>query len=171
MVERYNVFEILENRDFKRRIVSGERESIKLLAEYYLHIGKWLDKTLDDESLKLPVRLYLKRKCDSYKTKINKAVSDLITEIDWFGGFIFECKGAIKEDASPQTVINIIGSVVNRSFDGIGGGIGATKVNIEGSIVQRTEIGSAIHCPACDKELKRDEKFCTNCGARVGTTA
>jgi len=71
-----------------------------------------------------------------------------------------------------KQVINIIDSVVQRtSFGGIGegAGTGATSVTIEGSIVQRTEIGSVRirRCPNCGKEVQVDEKFCTECGARL----
>ena len=71
-----------------------------------------------------------------------------------------------------KQVINIIDSVVQRtSFGGIGegAGTGATSVTIEGSVVQRTEIGSVRirRCPNCGKEVQGDEKFCTECGARL----
>jgi len=70
-----------------------------------------------------------------------------------------------------KQVINIIDSVVQRtSFGGVGEGgegTGATSVNIEGSVVQRSEIGSVRKCPSCGKEAQEDEKFCTACGAML----
>ena len=67
-----------------------------------------------------------------------------------------------------KQVINIIDSVVwKTSIGGIGEGTGATSVNIEGSVVQRTEIGSARRCPSCGKEVQEDEKFCPECGAML----
>ena len=165
-IERYNVFEILEVDDIKKRIISRERKSIKLLSEYYLHMGEWLDKILDDPSLKLSVRFYLKGKWKKYNDKLNKAVSGLITEVNWFRGIISECDGLIKAAESPQQIINIIDSVVSRTnFGEIREGRGAPSVNIEGSVVQRTEIGSVKRCPnsACGNELKGDENFCPHC--------
>jgi len=97
-------------------------------------------------------------------------------------GFVSEVVGSIRNLVSSiqsakeierieyKQVINIIDSVVQRtSFGGIGKGTGtgATSVNIEGSVVQRTEIGLARKCPSCGKEMQGDEKFCLECGARV----
>lgn len=69
-----------------------------------------------------------------------------------------------------KQVINIIDSVVLRtSFGGVGEGTGtgASSVNIEGSVVQRSEIGSIRKCPNCGKEVQAGEKFCKECGARL----
>ena len=64
-----------------------------------------------------------------------------------------------------KQVINIIDSVVQRtSFGGIGEGTGTTSVTIEGSVVQRTEIGSSRKCPSCGKEVQAGEKFCKERG-------
>ncbi len=66
-------------------------------------------------------------------------------------------------------VINIIDSVVQRtSFGVVGEGTGTISVTIEGSIVQRSQIGFARKCPNCGMEVQADEKFCTGCGARLG---
>ena len=68
-----------------------------------------------------------------------------------------------------KQVINIIDSVVQRtSFGGIGDGTGTTSVNIENSVVQRSPIGSTRRCPNCGEEMQADEKFCTECGVRLG---
>ena len=67
-----------------------------------------------------------------------------------------------------KQVINIIDSVVQRtSFGGIGEGTGATSVTIEGSVVQRSQIGSGRRCPNCGKEVQADEKFCPHCGKQL----
>ena len=71
-----------------------------------------------------------------------------------------------------KQVINIIDSVVWKTEFGEigagGGGIGATSVNIKDSVVQRSRIGSVRRCSNCGKEVQGDEKFCKECGARVG---
>jgi len=71
-----------------------------------------------------------------------------------------------------KQVINIIDSVVQRtSFCALGEGgerRGVTSVNIEGSVVQRSEIGSVRICSNCGKEVQGDEKFCKECGAKLG---
>ena len=69
-----------------------------------------------------------------------------------------------------KQVINIIDSVVQRTTfaGGVGGETGATGVNIDGSVVQRSPIGSTGRCPNCDAEVQADEKFCTECGTKLG---
>ena len=83
-IERYNVFEILSIDDVMRKLVSKDDELLGLFRDYYVYMDKWVDKILDDPSLKLPVRFYLKRKWESYKGKLNEAVSIAIVELDWF---------------------------------------------------------------------------------------
>jgi len=68
-----------------------------------------------------------------------------------------------------KQVINIIDSVVWKTSIGrIGEGTGATSVNIEGSVVQRSQIGLARKCPNCGKEVQGDERFCKECGTELG---
>jgi len=70
-----------------------------------------------------------------------------------------------------KQVINIIDSVVwKTSIGGVGAdetGTGATSVNIEGSVVQRTEIGAVRKCPHCKREVSEDEGLCPHCGEQV----
>ncbi len=69
-----------------------------------------------------------------------------------------------------KQVINIIDSVVQRTTfaGGVGEEISATGVDIEGSVLQRSQIGSTQRCPNCGVEVSADEKFCTECGTRLG---
>jgi glycine betaine/proline transport system substrate-binding protein len=68
-----------------------------------------------------------------------------------------------------KQVINIIDSVVQKTIiGGIGDGTGATSVNIKDSIVHRSQVGSARRCPNCGKSVEANEKFCTDCGGRLG---
>jgi len=59
-IERYNVFEILSIDDILKRIVSEDDNIMNLLREYYVHVNRWVDGVLDDFSIKLTVRNYLK---------------------------------------------------------------------------------------------------------------
>ncbi|MFO7966091.1 MAG: hypothetical protein R6U44_00635 [Archaeoglobaceae archaeon] len=83
-IERYNVFEILSIDDIKKRIISEDNELIKLFKDYYVYMDKWVDETLNNPKIKLPVRFYLKNRWNNYKNNINEAVSNLIMELDWF---------------------------------------------------------------------------------------
>jgi len=69
-----------------------------------------------------------------------------------------------------KQVINIIDSVVQRTTfaGGVGEETGATGVNIEDSVVQRSEIGSTRRCQNCGEEVQAGEEFCTECGTRLG---
>ena len=91
-ISRYDVFEILDTKDIKKKIVSKDKEILGLFEDYYVYMDKWVEEVLEDPSLKLPLRYYLKNKWEKYKEKINKAVSELIAEIDWFGTLISEWK-------------------------------------------------------------------------------
>ena len=69
-----------------------------------------------------------------------------------------------------KQVINIIDSVVQRTTfaGGVGEETGATGVNIDGGVVQRSPIGSTGRCPNCGVEVSADEEFCAGCGTRLG---
>jgi tetratricopeptide (TPR) repeat protein len=70
-----------------------------------------------------------------------------------------------------KQVITIIDSVVQRtSFSGLDAEDvkqSETSVNIEGSLVQRTEIGSVTKCPDCGKEATATDRFCSECGTKL----
>ena len=69
-----------------------------------------------------------------------------------------------------KQVINIIDSVVQRTTfaGGVGEETSAADANIEGSVMQRSRIGSKQRCPDCGVEVPADGKFCTECGTRLG---
>ena len=69
-----------------------------------------------------------------------------------------------------KQVINIIESVLQDTTiaGGVGEGTGTTNVNVEGSVVQHSQIGSTGRCPGCGLEVPADGKFCTECGTRLG---
>jgi hypothetical protein len=87
-IEKYNVFEISNKNDIKKKVIAKDKNLLDLFKEYYIHMDKWVDETLDNSDMRLTLRYYLKKKWGEYKQKINDAVNDLIREFDWFRIFI-----------------------------------------------------------------------------------
>jgi len=83
-IERYNVFEILTKDDIKKKIVSRDKNLLKLFEEYYVEMDKWADEIIENPEIRLELRYYLKDRWESYKNKMNEAVNELIKELDWF---------------------------------------------------------------------------------------
>jgi len=96
-INRYNVFEIINVDDIKKKIVSKDKELLRLFEDYYVYMDRWVEEVLGDPSFKLPLRYYLKNKWEGYKKKINEAIRSLITELDWFGNLISEWKREVRE--------------------------------------------------------------------------
>lgn len=88
-IERYNVFEIMGIDDIRKKIVLKDEKLLELFRDYF-HMDRWVEKTLEDPSLKLPLRYYLKKRWDGYKKKVNEAMSSLIKELDWFRRVVSE---------------------------------------------------------------------------------
>lgn len=99
-IERYNVFEILTIEDIEKRIISEDEELLKLFKDYYVYMDKWVDETLNDSSIKLPVRFYLKNKWGNYKSNIDQAVSNLIVKLNWFRRLVEKWKSG-RDDKPP----------------------------------------------------------------------
>lgn len=83
MIQRYNSLELLSVQDLVKKISRKEEKVLKLLRDYYLGMDPWVERTLEDSSVQMTVRYYLKKKWDGYKGKINQAVSQASTQLDW----------------------------------------------------------------------------------------
>ncbi len=86
----YNVFEITTVNDVVKRLAHRDDNLLSLLREYYLGVDNWIKGYLDDPSINLYLRSFLKEKWDSYKRKINEAISRASKELDWFEDFLKE---------------------------------------------------------------------------------
>lgn len=84
----YNVFEIYTKEDIMKRIMHRDDNVLHLLRSYYHGMDKWIDETLDDPTIKLPLRYFLKTKWDSYKGKINEAIAEATRRFDWSRDFL-----------------------------------------------------------------------------------
>ncbi len=89
-LDSYNVFEIYSVDDLKKKVVGRDSEIMDLLRKYYLFADRWFEGAIEDPSIKLPIRFYVKNRWQRYKDKLNQAVSGLITELDWFRKLVSE---------------------------------------------------------------------------------
>jgi len=96
-IQKYNVFEISDKNDIKKKVIAKDKNFLDLFKEYYLHMDKWVDEIVGNPDIRLTLRNYLKKKWGDYKQKINDAVNDLIKEFDWFRIFISDIQKGIDE--------------------------------------------------------------------------
>lgn len=82
-IELYNLFEILSADDIRKKLIQKDDKVLELLRDYYVSMDSWVDGQLEDPSLRLTLRYYLKKKWDGYKEKLNLAVSSSVVELDW----------------------------------------------------------------------------------------
>jgi len=87
-IERYNLFEILSADDIRKKLIQKDDKVLELLRDYYVSMDSWVDGQLEDPSLRLTLRYYLKKKWDGYKEKLNLAVSSSVVELDWLKSLI-----------------------------------------------------------------------------------
>lgn len=101
-IEKYNVFEISDKNDIKKKVIAKDKNFLDLFKDYYIHMDKWVDETIDNSDMRLTLRYYLKKKWSDYKQKINDAVNDLIREFDWFRIFIADIQKGIDETETKE---------------------------------------------------------------------
>jgi len=91
-VLKYNIFEIYGKDDIMKKIMHRDNNVLSLLREYYHGVDRWVEETLNDPEIKLPLRQFLKHKWDLYKGKVNDALSEAIRRFDWFRDFLLEAE-------------------------------------------------------------------------------
>lgn len=87
-VLRYNVFEIYSKEDIMKKIMHRDTNVLNLLRDYYRGTDSWIDEFLNDPTVKLPLRHFLKTKWDSYKGKVNSAIAEAISRFDWMRDYL-----------------------------------------------------------------------------------
>ena len=83
-IEKYNVFEIMSKNDIKKKVIVKDKNILNLFEEYYVHMDQWVEEIIENPDIRITVRYYLKKKWGSYKEKLNEAINELISELDWF---------------------------------------------------------------------------------------
>jgi hypothetical protein len=89
-IERYNLFEILSEKDVRNRIMQRDTGILDLLRDYYMTMSDYVESTLDDTEIRLSLRYYLKRRWKEYRGKVDSAVASAIIDMDWFRVLIRE---------------------------------------------------------------------------------
>lgn len=96
-IERYNTFELLTVNDIKKKLIRRDENLLALLHDYYVDMDSWVDMSLEDSDIRLTLRGYLKGRWGGYKGKVNAAVAEAVTELDWLGGLIATWKDETQE--------------------------------------------------------------------------
>ena len=102
---RYNVFEIYSKEDVMKKIMHRDSNVLNLLRDYYHGVDRWIEDVLADPEIKLPLRNFLKGKWDSYRGKVNEAISEATLRFDWFRDILTrveEEEGAIERTYRKQ---------------------------------------------------------------------
>jgi len=102
-IERYNLFEILSADDIRKKLLQKDDKVLELLRDYYVSMDSWVSEQLDNPSLRLTLRYYLKKKWDSYKEKLNMAVSSSVLELDWLKSLIKSWESATDAKVEAST--------------------------------------------------------------------
>jgi ribosomal protein L40E len=190
-IEGYTFIDLLSVNDIKKRLARRDQQTVELVMDFHVSAGKWVDEALEDKTIRITIRTYLKKRWDEYKKKLNAAVSGATTEYEWFTGLAAEWEARAK---SGQTVINvsgggtvnvggtqITGSVLTGStVESQGGSAGAGNgIKIEGSVLTRSTVQSTIRaageetgsgkeeklvCRNCRSPQVKGSKFCRECG-------
>lgn len=82
-IERYNSIEILSADEIRNKLIKRDARLLTLFKNYYLTMNGYVERTLDTPEIRLTLRYYLKRRWNGYRTKIDAAIADAITNLDW----------------------------------------------------------------------------------------
>jgi len=82
-IERYNSIEILSADEIRNKLIKRDASLLTLFKNYYLTMNGYVEKTLDNPEIRLTLRYYLKRRWNGYRTKMDAAIADAITNLDW----------------------------------------------------------------------------------------
>ncbi|WP_461864497.1 hypothetical protein [Thermococcus sp.] len=110
---RYSVFEIMSREDVLKKLVARDEKLLGLLREYYLGMDEWIEEVLNDQEIKLALRHFLKNKWNSYKGKVNEAISEAVTRLDWFRPLMAEWERQKQEE------IGAVEAIYQRQISGL----------------------------------------------------
>ena len=89
-IEQYNMMELLSQDELRNRIIKQDNDVLRLLKDYYLTMNSFVQVTLDNPHIRLTLRYYLKRRWNGYRGKMDAAIADAITNLDWMQDLVRE---------------------------------------------------------------------------------
>jgi len=104
-IEKFDQFDILSVEEIKKDLIRKDDRTLKLLKEY-IQMRDWMDKILDDPRIDKFIRRYAIDRWNSFKGKIDEALSSLIMELNWLGELIAMWKNEF-EKAGRDTIKEI----------------------------------------------------------------
>jgi len=87
-VERFSAMEILSQDEVRNRLTRKDADILGLLKAYYLEMDRYVGKALDDPAIRLALRYYLRRRWNGYRGKMDAAIADAVTKLDWMPGLV-----------------------------------------------------------------------------------
>lgn len=93
-IEAYNLMEILSQDEIRNRLLKRDSDILLLLRDYYLVMDRYVASTLDDPGIRLTLRYYLRRRWNGYRGKMDAAIADAITNLDWMQEMVREWEKA-----------------------------------------------------------------------------
>lgn len=89
-IERYNVMDLLSQDDLRNRIIKRDSDVLLLLQDYYITMNSYVQETLDNPEIRLTLRYYLKRRWSEYRGKMDAAIADAVTKLEWMQDLVRE---------------------------------------------------------------------------------
>jgi hypothetical protein len=89
-IERFSVMEILTQDEVRNRLIRKDTDLLGLFREYYLDMNRYVAKTLDNPDIRLTLRYYLRRRWNGYRGKMDAAIADAVTKLDWMSELVAE---------------------------------------------------------------------------------
>jgi hypothetical protein len=89
-IGRFSVMEILSQDEVRNRLLRKDTDLLGLFREYYLTMNRYVTKTLDNPDIRLTLRYYLRRRWNAYRGKMDAAIADAVTNLDWMQELVAE---------------------------------------------------------------------------------
>jgi hypothetical protein len=89
-IERFSVMEILSQDEVRNRLCRKDSDLLGLFRDYYQDMNGYVGRTLDNPDIRLTLRYYLRRRWNGYRGKMDRAIADAVTNVDWMQDLVAE---------------------------------------------------------------------------------